>query len=55
MDLFRSSISLEHDTRHNKFVGTSICNVEGFDFFGVKTEAIVPGSNIPYLVASMEQ
>jgi hypothetical protein len=53
MNLFRSTISLEHDG-HNKFFGSSICNVEGFDFLSVKTEASVPGSNI-HLVASMEQ
>ena len=41
MDLFGSAISLENDTRHNKRVGTSICNVEGFDFLGFKTESIV--------------
>jgi hypothetical protein len=55
MDFFKSPINLEYDTRHNKLVGTSICNVEGFDFLGVKTETIVPGTNIHYLVASMEQ
>ena len=46
MDLFRSAINLEHDTKHNKFVGTSIYNVEGFNFWSVKTKVIVPGSNI---------
>ncbi len=55
MDLFGSAISLENDTRHNKRVGTSICNVEGFDFLGFKTESIVLGTNIHHLLAFMEQ
>ena len=29
--------TLENDTRHNMLVGTSIRNVEGFDFLGFKT------------------
>jgi hypothetical protein len=55
MDFFKSPINLEYDTKHNKLVGTSICNVEGFDFLGVKTKTIVPETNIHYLVASMGQ
>ncbi len=42
MDLFGNAIRLENDTRHNKLVETSICNVEEFDFLGFKTVAIVP-------------